>query len=410
MQFNHSYLQKYHYVFWRRESNVIFLTQKEFVKKFNELKETRKLVKYSTRRQDYTDKTFSFSKKGDYFRMFCYEDEKYITYSTNSTQDSKNGQEYEGSRAISLFNSAFKARKGISLYKCYGTVNESFKAYIPKQFSYVNENYLNKEIKASGVDFSSSYPSCMCGPLPDSHTAIEVEGYVDPTKEYPFAFYTNGYCAEYEVFDTREWKGNYYFKYLFNYFNIKKLRNVEVKTILMKASPIRMDDIWEDFYNNRKISDEAKLVMNRAIGMMHTKKYTSHKYAHLVAIAIGRNNQRILNLAKKISYDKVVHICVDGIIYNTYQVFGNDEKKLGNLYQEFVGCDFKMTGPNKYIVLCDGECVKAKHGNCNTDIKEDKDIKSLDEQNNWKLVQPLKEIEEYAKTLQEEQSKEKNTL
>ena len=146
--------------------------------------------------------------------MFCYEDEKYITYSTNSTQDSKNGQEYEGSRAISLLNIAFKARKGISLYKCYGTVNESFKDYIPKQFSYINQEYINKELKASGIDFSSSYPSCMCGPLPDSHTSVEVEGYVEPTKEYPFAFYTNGYCAEYGVFDTRWWKTNPYFKYL----------------------------------------------------------------------------------------------------------------------------------------------------------------------------------------------------
>lgn len=392
------------YIYWRKEAEIILVNQEEFVNKFKELKETRQIIPYSTVRKKYRGNTFSFVKKDDYFQLFLKEDKKYVTYSTNSVQDSKNGHEYEGSEAITALSGAFKARNDVSLYKAYGTVNESFKDYIPKQLSYKDEKFYGKAIKASSVDYSSSYASCMCGPLPDAHTAVLTEGIVDPTKEYPFAFYTDGGCAEYKRFDTRYWKQSPFFKVLFNYATVKKLKDVQVNTILMKASPYTMDDIWQEFYNNRKTDDEAKLVMSRAIGMMHTKKYTSYKYAHLAAICIARNNQRILDVAEKIGKKHVIQICVDGIIYNTNQVFGTDEKKLGNLYQEYVGCDFKISGYNKYIVLLDGECVKAKHGNCNSNIQEDKDIKSLDDQYEWKLVQPLKEIEEYAKTIQEKQS------
>lgn len=397
--FNHSYLNTYHYIFWRKEADVIFLNQKEFADKFKRLTRRRTLIPYSTKRETYTNKTFSFVKKQHYYKLYVYEHEKYVTYSTNNYQDSKNGEEYKGSDAIIALSRAFKARNNISLYKAYGTTEECFKDYIPKQISYLDKNYLDEAIKASSVDYSSSYPSCMCGLLPDAHTAVLTEGIVDPTKEYPFAFYTDGFCAEYGVFNTREWMTNPYFKYLFNFAIIKKLRNVEVNTILMKASPYKMDEVWEEFYNNRKTDEEAKLVMNRSIGMMHTNNYNSYRYAHLAAIAIGRSNQRILDLAKRIGYNNIIQICVDGIIYKTLGVFGTDEKKLGALVQEYVGCDFKISGYNKYIVLLDGECIKAKHGNCNSNIQ--KKITSLDDQYKWTLVQPLKEIEEYAKTLQE---------
>lgn len=400
IKLDNRFLKEICYIFWRKEADIIFLTQEQFVNKFKELKETRTLIPYSTKREAYSGNTFSFRQQNHYYKLYLRQDEKYITYSTNNYQDSKNGEEYTGTHAITLLSEAFKARNNISLYKAYGTTEACFKDYIPKQFTFINKKFIDKNTKASSVDYSSSYPSCMCGRLPDAHTAVEVEGYVDPTKEYPFAFYTDGYCAEYEVFNTRYWKESPFFTSLFNFKTIKKLKDVEVKTILMKASPYKMDDIWQEFYNNRKTDDGAKLVMNRAIGMLHTVNYTSYKYAHLAAIVIARNNQRILTLAERIGKNKVIQICVDGIIYNTNQVFGSDIKKLGSLNQEYVNCDFKISGPNKYIVLLNNQCIKSKHGNCNTNIKEDKDIKSLDDQYTWQLVQPIKEIEEYAKTLQ----------
>ena len=144
--------------------------------------------------------------------------------------------------------------------------------------------------------------------------------------------------------------------------------------------------------------------MNASIGKMHQGNYDSYKYAHLAAIAIGRSNQRILDLAEKIGYDKIVHICVDGIIYTGYGIFGVDDedKDLGKLVQEYVGAKAKVSKTNVYIVMMDGKCIKFKHGGLNGNISEQEDIKSLDEQYKWTKIDPLKEIKEYAKTLQEE--------
>lgn len=133
--------------------------------------------------------------------------------------------------------------------------------------------------------------------------------------------------------------------------------------------------------------------MNSTIGMMHTDKYTTYKYAHLVAIAIGRGNQKILNMADKIGYSNIIQICVDGIIYIGDKL-GVDYKGLGVFNQEFTNCQFKISKLNKYIAMKDGKCIKAKHGNCNENIIPDEDITSLDDQYKWIFINPLEGVED----------------
>lgn len=387
------------YINWKKESNVIRLSQEDFANKYNELVNTRKSIQYTTIRYLYSDEdVFSIQVKSDY-RILCLKEKgKYIRYSTNEFDNTKNDQEeYQGSKSITEFQRKFKEINDISLFKAFGTTEIEFKRNIPKQFYYLNRDYLHKELIASSIDGCSQYPSNMCGLLPDSHTMIEVNGRVEPNEEYPFAFYKSGHLAEYKVFDTHKWLFNPYFDRLFRLFkedwSILNLKDNEEVTYLMKASKYTLDDVWEYFYDRRKIDNLAKLVMNSSIGMMHTEKYNSYKYAHLVAIAIARGNQKILNMCERIGYKNIIHICVDGIIYKGSQVYGVDYKKLGVFNQEFIGCDFLMSNMNKYIAMKDNKCVKAKHGNCNTNLITDAEIKKLTDQYLWIFINPLEGVE-----------------
>ena len=396
-KFSSKVYKSLNYINWKKESNVIRLSQEDFSNKYNELVNTRKLIIYTTIRYLYTNEdVFSIKVSSNYRIMYLKENDKYIRYSTNEFDNTKNDQEeYQGSKAIVQFISKFKELKDTTLYKAFGTVEEEFKRCVPKQFYYINNDYLHKEVIASSIDGCSQYPSNMCGRLPDSHTMITINGRVEPNEEYPFAFYKSGHVAEYRVFDTHNWRFSPYFDQLFRFVKdwpILNLRDSEEVTYLMKASDYQLNDVWEYFYNRRKTDQNAKLVMNSAIGMMHTEKYKSYKYAHLVAIAIARGNQKILNMCERIGNKNILHICVDGIIYLGDKIFGVDYKGLGVFNQEFNNCNFLMSSMNKYIAMKDGNCIKAKHGNCNVNIIPDNEIKKLTDQYKWIFINPLEGV------------------
>ena len=60
-----------------------------------------------------------------------------------------------------------------------------------------------------------------------------------------------------------------------------------------------------------------------------------------------------------------------------------------------------MTNYNKFIIMKDDKVIKFKQGNCNKTIQgndiDEKDIKSIYDQNDWVLVDPLKELRNYGK-------------
>ena len=398
MKFSSKIYHQLNYIYWRYEASFIKLSQTDFKNKYFELRKNRSIIKYTTIRDTYSNETvFAMKTDGNYKMIFLKEKGKYVIYSTNDFDNSKNSLEmYQGSKSIKKFKDKFEQDNNISLYKAFGTVEEDFKRCVPKQFYYLNKNYLNKELVASSLDACSQYPSSMCGRLPDSHTMIEMKGRVEPNKEYPFAFYKSGHVAEYNVFDTHNWTLNPYFNRLFRFgkekWSIEPCIDEEEVTYLMKASDYTFDDTWQYFYDKRGFDTEAKLVMNSAIGMMHTHKYDKYKYAHLVAVAIARGNQKILDMCERIGYKNIIQICVDGILYIGRE-YGVDYKKLGVFNQEFTNCELKVSNFNKYIAMKDGKCIKAKHGNCNVNVIPDEQITNLDEQYNWVFINPLEGVE-----------------
>lgn len=379
--------KKIHYINWKAEAKIIVLTDDEMVEKLKEVQSTREKAKSNTKRIEFDEKHYGLDKKGDYVSLYLFEKGRYVIYKNNFADEQKNKTQMNQAKRVDLtFDLKFRELNGISLRKAFGFVEKEFKRCIPKQFYFVNRRLIDKVLYASAIDACSQYPSGCLGLLPDSHTMKKIQGRVEPSEEYPFAFYSSGHCAEFNKFDTHKWMGKKFAPYLFrllkdeSYPLLITLPESEEVTFLMKASQYTMDEVWKYFFEikNTKQKDseeymQAKLIMNKTIGCWHRKDKSkkdimsyedngSYQLAHIVSIALARGNQKILNMIDAIGAPYIAHICVDGIIYLGDRQFGQEKTELGAFTQEFIGADFKMKGMNVYCAMKNGECVKFKHG------------------------------------------------
>ena len=368
------------YIFWQKEAVYKRLDQKSWNKMYKDLiHKGGKQATSKTLRKDFNDYDYRIRKKGSYCYLYTYNRfDGYMVYTTNPDDDAKNfrSPEERGKTAFNMVDEKFKElHDGMTIRKAYGYSPIEIKRCIPKSFYYTNERYLGTLLPSvSACDFCSQYPSSGCGPLPDWNTATVHPGTVAPTEEYPFAFYMkSGHIAEYNNFDTHNWLDTFFYKALFRWeegkidsFN-SKIKPEEDETVLCKASPYRMDDVWEFYYKKRNVDPAAKLVMNATIGYMHLKSYKERRLGHVAAVIIARANNKMLNLANRIGHRFVCHIVIDGIIYIGDRVFGGNEKALNKLYQEWNDVECYIRGANAYVIQDhNGKILEIKHGSYDT--------------------------------------------
>ena len=410
------------YIYWSKERAFEIVDNKALKNKIDELKKTRKLITYSTKRELFTFDTYALRKKDDILSVYYY-DGQYNVLSTNTFDNTKNTEkesDRSGQRAICTVNKYFKAISKTTFKTAFGYTEEKFKRCIPKQIIFTNKSYMNRKLNFSSIDIASSFPAGMCGRLPDAHTAVGLPGLHKPTKEYPFAFYINsGHIAECGddgelVYDTHEWLKK---EYAINLFRITKdnkptklnpwpqlvvLKPEDEYTVLMKASDYELTQVYEHFYNIKETYNQdtqaykdAKGVMNKSIGFFHTKSYDRFKLAHLAAVAIARADKRLIDYIDKVGYDNIAQVQVDSLIYIGKALAGNT-KKLGEFTQEFEYCTGKISKLSNYIFMQDDKIVKAKWQGNNFDTQNNCEIKlenihSLDDQYNWVRRDPLEE-------------------
>ena len=400
-----SHLSKY--INWRREANIVNVSNDVMNSLLAEIRHEKVKLDNLTVRKDFMSKNgYYVRRKGNYLYVYVKEDDSYKIYTTNTYDNTKNEGDVKtvGKAAMIALHNKFKSIHGCEFKKAFGYVDEEFKRCIPKQFAYRKKDDTGKIFtNVSSVDGCSQYPSNLMGLLPDAHTAKEVKGVAFPDEEYPFAFYIkSGHCAQYGVFNTRSWMDSGFGEELFRLKQKDKwcwrpVKFDEEITILMKASKYNFNEEMQYFYARRKEDPDAKLVMNASIGMMHTRTYSKYKMAHIAAIAIARANNSILEKAKSIGKLRILHLCVDGIIYLGSDIKGVDYKELGVYHQEFVGCKFRMINNNAYIVMKGDEVIKVKHGAYDHN-KDGSPItiettKSLMDSDNWVVVNKVTEDE-----------------
>lgn len=358
-------------IYWFKVAEKITLTKDEMNEKLSTLNNDLRVQGKGTKTMyNYWKKNGSFNieRKGNYVSLYIRENNKFKIYSTNTFDNNKNLEECTGTKAIQALEAKFKELNNVGLKVAFGTTEEEIKGCIPKQFYYINRTKINKIIDGvSAVDFSSHYPSNGCGLLPDSHTAKVCPGTVEPDSEYKFAFYTkSGHLAVYNEFDTHDWIdiNNIFLGYMFDSNKHVSIDPEDDETILMKESKYQLTDVWKYFYEQRKADPVNKLVLNASIGYFHTRSYTRRKYAHLAAVIIGRANDKMYKLAKKIGFNKILHICVDGCIYKSTESFGYGEG-LGSLKQEQLNKSVYIKGTNQYVfseLKQYDNCIEVKHG------------------------------------------------
>ena len=401
--------KKIHYINWKTEAQIVVLSNDAMVEKLKVVQSTRTKAESNTKRVEFDNNHYGIDRKGDYISLYIYENGKYFIYKNNVMDEDKNKKQGQQVKKVDVtFDLKFRELNGLSIRKAFGFVDKEFKRCIPKQFYFINQRLLNKILFASAIDACSQYPSGCLGRLPDSHSMIKVKGRILPSKEYSFAFYSSGHCAEYGKFDTHNWLANKFAPYLFRLsksepYPILFQKEDEEFTYLMKPSKYSMDAVWKYYFNiknsKEKQSEEylqAKLIMNKTIGCWHRKDksqkeimsyddHGSYQLAHIVAIALARGNQKILDMIESIGSAYIVHVCVDGIIYLGDRKFGQEKAELGAFTQEFIGADFKMKAMNVYCAIKNGECVKFKHGGFDLlngeEIKNKKDFKFEDLEN-----------------------------
>lgn len=393
------------YINRNTESEKICLTNEDYVKLRESLDKLKK-AKSKTKRADWTIGSWREMKKGtDQYAHYVLNvhpaEGIYKTYYTKMSDDERNRMTImmggnPGTMAYKAVRDEFIKKYNTTFKKAFDTTESEFRDCVPKQFYYINNRYCKRMVKASAIDFCAQYPTNLCGTLPDGHERLILKGRIKPSEAYPFAFYVKSRCvAEFEKYDTHDWIDSRFAYNLLCQDQIKAIYNTKDEdeiTVLMKSSKFEFNDIMDYFYEVRKKDPIAKIVMNAFIGMLHTKKYVNHKYAHLAAISIARSNEKMRALAED-ELKEPIHICVDGCVYLDKIKIGTDSKGIGLCHQEFIDKLFYMEQMNCYAVMNDDESIiKFRHGafNSRTDGKNIEELNSIAEMKFWAKENILK--------------------
>ena len=238
---------------------------------------------------------------------------------------------------------------GVSLDKIFGGLPKEYHQYrkcVPSPINWASsaltlEKGLVSE-EAVKADICSAYGTEASKTLPDCHasTLKREKGKIEPTAEYPFAFYLkSGHMAIFQEGNTYELNKS---KYITSNHTIL-VSDKEEETLLLPPSKYSLREIFEDLYEGRKDNPNNKGIMNMTIGMFHRKKWTQQEdnLWPLAAVIKFRCNKRIVDvcgdLIKRGQHPILIN--TDSIMWEGNDTEGFDtEKKLGNFVIENRRC------------------------------------------------------------------------
>ena len=397
--------EEYHnkrYINFRKEADKDKLTHDSFIEKINKLKgENFEQMPITTIRENMPAKTFTVGFKHRCATLAVFDGQSYSFYYSD-VKDEKNKIT---KNPMPQFKLDFLKRTGKTFKEAFGRTEQYFKVCVPQPIYYQSPLF-GRDVIIKNVckeDFSSHYPSCAVGKLPDASTMKIVNKYVLPDEEYEFAFYLDtGNVAVYNEFDSHDWI------YMQQSFGAEESKDRKYKTdylgrekttVLMKAAKERIVELEvyykqkNQFQSDTPEYEQAKLFLNKFLGMFEQNNLTAYDrlpFAHLAAVIKWRANIKMYRLIRQIGIDKIIQVCVDGLLH-TGPAFGQLEKKLGNLICEEENAKLIQKGINQYIVY--GKMIHKCHAGLDLNIESD-NIKD------WKASEKVKFIE-YLKTLVE---------
>lgn len=245
---------------------------------------------------------------------------------------------------------------GHSLTSIFGGLPREFHQYrdcVPSPINWVNPTFEKTVIEhCTKADICSAYGSEASKGLPDLHATARkvVNGKVEPTEEWPFAFYLESKeMAIWGEGTSEEIKKSIYMrKPVIESF-------CEERTLLCKQATVSLRPVFEYLYNHRSENESFKFVMNATIGMFHRKRFSGEQdnLWPLAAVIKFRCDKRIIDLC-----DNLYALGQVPLLINTDSItwYGDDksytvsEKKLGNFRLEYENCGLVYVGPKCYQV------------------------------------------------------------
>lgn len=372
------FFHKRKYVNFKSKSQVDdsqVTVKKDFYNQLKELKEKGfTQIEHTTIKRNFKINNFALTEKGHYLRLTWRDKEGFHQRYTNFKDDSKNNR--NRTPVFQEFTKMFKDNNNIKFNEAFGNVPQDFKRCVPGLFHYDNPNYvlpglINTVMSVGKLDFSSHFPGCACGLMPDANTSMRIEGYAEPTKEYPFAFYIkSGFVAEYGEYNSRDW---YYTKYKTNLFEsedrkfiVKPVSKEEEITILMKPAQYILDAEMQYYYDKKSKCtkgteeyEEAKIILLKIVGMLEMndpKEYNNRPYAHLAAVIKARAIHKMLKLIERVGDKNVISVIVDGLIFNNRarKHYADKFEYIGSLKEEAFNALGHFKGHNQYVLSENG--------------------------------------------------------
>ena len=212
------------------------------------------------------------------------------------------------------------------------------KECVPVQIQFMNPGYIGKIVEGVyKADVSSAFPTQIMRDLPTLRGCKTVSGKVEPSEEYPFAFYAKSHHIKtldgYDSHDLKSWFYEEYYKC------DDKVKDADETTILCKKMSDKthtaLAKAFKDCYDHRKDDDFNKFVMNASIGFFQRNK--NPMLSFISAIVILRCNVDMLRRCEQLEKEgnTILFIATDSIAWKgKLSPVAVDEKYLGSFTYE----------------------------------------------------------------------------
>ena len=268
-------------------------------------------------------------------------------------QEAADDDEITGTRAFNFVNHLYRTYKS-DIYDDYGCSDELkflIKNCVPSPINYANPDFKNDRLlgKCTKADVSSAYPFEATKSLPTLNDCLIFNNIeVEPSEEYPFAFYPkSGTLAIYNELDTHDFIN----RPEYERHNYKPNLVDGDMTILCKAcDKTYLADIYRELYSQRKEHPEYKRIMNLSLGYMELN--SDPLLAHIKAVVVARCNTRVLAISDKLTERNIptLLIATDSVSWigpNQPDIVDPD-KHLGSFSLEFENCSMIICGAKSY--------------------------------------------------------------
>ncbi|MBR5022282.1 MAG: hypothetical protein IKY18_03660 [Oscillospiraceae bacterium] len=372
------------YIYWRLMTEKVSRTEFLEIEKKIKAEGTEMKSEYKSRWADWKAAPVNYRKerRGAYETLYVTRKDSegfwYARAYTSKIFEDAAEDKMAGWKAHEIFQGVFEAKNGVTMRSAYGVVPASvFRRFTPKTPYYTVGAGIYADVNMA--DFSSHFPANARGLLPDAHTQKEEDGRVEPTNEWPFAFYLHsGHVAQYGVFDTHEWVDKKKNTATSRCVALDKqgqpvyndIKDAAEKTILMKASKYEMTAAFEELYRLKyNGNEEAKAAMNMAIGTFHKNPRhagaeDAYDYYHVAAVLLCRSNETMRQKIMEIENDGgiILMVVVDGVAW-VFSPGHTEPMALGAFVEKCRGAILNTSGKiNNYEIRTpDGELIKEAH-------------------------------------------------